>query len=77
MILKLYEDASSSKINFSKSQGLWAGAYENRIDQPGQMEWSQFLIKISGVNFANSILDNSNWDKTSEGIIKKPISGIE
>ena len=41
------------------------------------MEWSQFLIKISGVNFANSILDNSNWDKTSEGIIKKPISGIE
>ena len=77
MILKLYEDASSSKINFSKSQALWAGAYENRIDQPGQMEWPQFSIKIIGVNFANSILDNSNWDKTSEGIIKKPISGIE
>ena len=24
-----------------------------------------------GVNFGNSILDNSNWDKISEGIIKK------
>ena len=41
--LKLYEDASSSKINFSKSQ-----------------------------NFGNSILDNSKWDKVSEGIAKNP-----
>ena len=71
MILKLYEDASSSKINFSKSQALWAGAYENRIDQPGQMEWPQFSIKIIGVNFANSVLDNSSCDKTSQGITKK------
>ena len=32
VILKLYEDASTSKINFSKSQALLAGAYKNRID---------------------------------------------
>ena len=25
-----------------KSQALWAGAYKNRIDQQGQMEWPQF-----------------------------------
>ena len=55
MILKLYEDASSSKINFSKSQAS-----------------VQFLIKILGVNFGNSILDNSKWDKISEGIVKYP-----
>ena len=34
------------------------------------MEWPQFFIKILGINFGNSIFDNSNWDKISEGIIK-------
>ena len=77
MILKLYEDASSSKINFSKTRTLKAGAYENRIDQPGQKEWSQFSIKILAVNFGHSIHDNSNWEKISHVIIKKSIYGIE
>ena len=54
-----------------KSQALRTGAYENRIDQPGQMEWSQFSIKLLGFNSGNSILDNSNWDNISEDIIKK------
>ena len=39
-ILELYEIASSSKINFSKSHAVWAGEYKNRYDQPGNMEWS-------------------------------------
>ena len=39
------------------------------------MEGSQFSIKIHGVSFGNSMMDNSNWDKTSESIIKKSISG--
>ena len=34
-------------------------------------------IRILGVNFGNSILDNSKWDKISDGIAKKPISGTE
>ena len=38
--------------------------------------WSQFFIKIFGVNFGNSILDNSNRDKISEGI-KNSISGTD
>ena len=45
VILKLYEDASSSKINFSKSQALWARSYKNRIDQPGQMKSWKFPLK--------------------------------
>ena len=53
-----------------KSQVLWGGAYKNRMYQIGQMEWSQVFNKIFGVNFGNSILNNSNWDKLSEGIIK-------
>ena len=59
-----------------KSQALWDGAYKNRTDQPGQIEWPKCSIKIQGVNFGSSILDNSNWNKIYEGIIKKFISGI-
>ena len=36
VVLRLYKDASSSKILFSKSQALWAAAYKNRIDKSGQ-----------------------------------------
>ena len=39
--------------------------------------FSQFSIKIFRVNFGNSIFDNSNWDKISEGILKKFLSGTE
>ena len=53
---KAWEDASRSKNAFSKSHGLWDRAYKKRIDQPGQMQWSKFSIKILGVTFGNSIL---------------------
>ena len=55
VILKLYENTSSSRINFPKSQVS-----------------AQFPIKILGVNFGNCILDNSKWEKISEGILKNP-----
>ena len=35
------------------------------------MVWSQFSIKIFGVNFGNSVLDNSNWSKISHSLTKK------
>ena len=41
------------------------------------MEWSQFPNKILGLNFGNSVLNKSNWNKMSKGIIKKLISGKE
>ena len=71
-ILKLYEDASSSKINFTKSHTLWAGDYKNRFDKPGTMVWSNFSNKILGMHFGNATLDNSIWDKISENIKKNP-----
>ena len=50
VILKLYEHASSSKINFSKSQSSWDGAYKNWTDQPGQMKWLKFPLKYLELN---------------------------
>ena len=63
--------ASSSKINFSKSQNLWDVACTNRIYKPRQMSWSQFSIKIVGVHFRNSALDNRNRDKIYDNLTKK------
>ena len=62
---------------FQKAKISWAGAYKNRIAQPGQLEEAQFSIKILEVNFGNSILNNTKRDKTSEGIAKKSISRTE
>ena len=35
------------------------------------MDWSQFSIKIVGVNFGKSIHDNRNWDKIYNNLTKK------
>ena len=35
------------------------------------MVWSQFSIKILGVHFGNSVLDNSSWDKISHSLPEK------
>ena len=35
------------------------------------MVWSQFSIKIFGVHFGNSVLDNSNLDKMNHSLRKK------
>ena len=70
-ILNLYEKASSSKINLSKSQALWVGAYKNRFDKPGKMVWSNFSIKILGITFENYTPDNSIWEKITKNITKR------
>ena len=72
-ILKLYEKASTSKINFSNIQTLWAGAYKNRIDTPGQMIWSQVFIEMFGVHFANSVLYKNKWNKIKNKLLDKKI----
>ena len=38
VILKLYENTSSSKINFLKCRTVWVGAYKNNTNQPEQVE---------------------------------------
>ena len=36
----LYEKASSSKLNRSKSKGLWLGSWRGRTDPPVALDWS-------------------------------------
>ena len=35
------------------------------------MVWSQFSIKIRGLHFGNSVLDNSSWNKINHSLTKK------
>ena len=39
------------------------------------MVWSQFSIKTLGIHFANSALDNTNWDKINHSLSNKWIFG--
>ena len=59
VILKLHEDAYSSNINFSKANTYGIELIKKVLNKKEkQKEWSQFSIKILGVNFGNSILHN-------------------
>ena len=49
----------------------WAVAYKNRLDKPGRIVWSQFFIKILGVHFVNSVLDNNKCDKINYKLTKR------
>ena len=41
-----YERVSGSKLNLSKSKGLWLGPLANRSDPPVALEWSSVKIKV-------------------------------
>ena len=63
VILKLYEDASSSNISFSNSQGWWSGVYRNKIDQIRQMKWSEFPLKYLELTLVALFLITPNRTK--------------
>ena len=74
MILKLNEKASSSKINFSEATSYGLEHIKMEVTNHDKWNGHDFPIKILGVNFGTSILDNSNWNKINKSIIKKSIS---
>ena len=40
----------------------WAGAHKNRIDKNRIVTTVHLYIKMLGMHFVNSALDNNNWD---------------
>ena len=56
-----YERGSGSKLNLSKSKGLWLGPWVNRSDPPVALEWSSVKIKVLGVFLGPGNLDDDNW----------------
>ena len=55
------EAASGSKLNVSKSKGLWLGVWNNRRDPPVQLEWTSEKIKVLGVYVSPGDAEEANW----------------
>ena len=59
-VYDVYERGSGSKLNLSKSKGLWLGPWANRSDPPATLDWSSVKIKVLGVFLGPGNLDDVN-----------------
>ena len=57
----IFEKGSGSKLNLSKSKGLWLGAWNGRQDPPVDLDWSSVKIKVLGVFIGVGDLEEANW----------------
>ena len=71
MILKLYEDTSTSKITFSKARAYRLEHIRKELINQEKWNGQNISFKILIVNCDNSILNNFNWGKRSEVAIKE------
>lgn len=60
-VYNLFEKGSGSKINLSKSKGLWLGSWHGRMDPPVPLDWTSGKIKIVGVFLGPEATDKDNW----------------
>ena len=54
-VFGIYERATNSKLNRSKTEGLWAGRWRNRADTPYNINWKNYYSKCLGVFVGNKI----------------------
>ena len=47
--IRLYERASGSRLNESKTEGLWLGRWRGRADRPYGFTWKSTRLKVLGV----------------------------
>ena len=57
----LFEQASGSKLNQSKSKGLWLGGWCCRVDPLVALDWSSSKLKVLGVFIGVGDLEADNW----------------
>lgn len=65
-----FEKGTGSKLNLSKCEGLWLGAWRDRSDPPVSIAWSSVKIKVLGVFLGNGSMDDSNWRPCIEAVEK-------
>ena len=70
--VKLYEKASSAKINIIKSKGLWCGSWRHRTDSPLGFTWTNTGLKFLGVFLGNTAeFELHNWEDTLKTVKSK------
>ena len=60
-IKAVFDLGSGSKLNLSKSKGLWLGGWNGRLDPPITLEWTSGMIKVLGVFIGIGDLEEANW----------------
>ena len=60
-IYSLFEKASGSRLNKSKSKGPWLGSWVGRLDPPVALDWSLSKLKILGIDVGLGNLEEDNW----------------
>lgn len=66
----IFERGTGSKLNLSKCEGLWLGAWKGRPDAPVAIQWTSEKIKVLGVFVGNFLLDSDNWLPRLEAVEK-------
>ena len=59
-VISLYEKGSGAKLNRSKTEAMWLGAWKSREDQPLGLTWVR-KMKILGVWFGVVPVEEDNW----------------
>ncbi len=59
-LISLYEKGSGAKLNRSKTEAMWLGAWRNRTDEPLGLTWVR-KMKIVGVFFGTVPVEQDNW----------------
>ena len=67
-VIHLYEQGSGAKLNVSKTEAMWLGAWKLRNDQPLGLTWVK-KMKILGIVFG-FVTERDNWQPKLEKLEK-------
>ena len=63
-----FEAGTGAKLNLGKCQGLWLGAWRNRLDSPVAITWNSDKMKMLGVFVGHGNLEEANWCKRIDAV---------
>lgn len=70
--LKIYEGASSAKLNWQKTEALWYGSEGSSLPElPENVKWGKSGIKFLGVYLGKNEYWMKNWEGLVEGVLVK------
>ena len=59
-VISTYERGTGAKLNRSKTEAMWLGAWKSRVDEPLGLTWVK-KMKILGVVFGTIPVEQDNW----------------
>ena len=65
-----FEQASGANVNYTKTKGLWGGAWKNRTDTPLNIKWTNKNVENLGVFFGNDNPAAATFQKIFPKVIR-------